>query len=91
MFERIVFLVFSSGFLVLIAMMLIRVFRGPGIYDRLNGIFVIGTDIIILLLLVGFADGRLDMYVDIALSYAILGFVSTIVVARFIGRKDKEQ
>ncbi len=85
----IVFRIFMFGTVILIGLMLIRVIKGPSIYDRLNGIFVIGTDIIILLMLLGYADGRMDMYVDIALSYAILGFISTIVVARFIGRRDR--
>ena len=89
MFVDVVFRIFMYGIVIMIGCMLYRVIKGPSIYDRLNGIFVIGTDIIILLLLLGYADGRMDMYVDIALSYAFLGFISTIVIARFIGRRDR--
>lgn len=68
----------------LIILMLYRVFAGPTIYDRLNGLGVIGADTIFLLILIGYIDGRPDMYVDIAISYALLGFVSSVVIARYI-------
>ena len=42
-------LIFLSVFI--IGLMLIRVIKGPSIFDRLNGIFVIGLDIIFVLLL----------------------------------------
>ncbi len=71
--------------ILMIGLMLIRVYKGPSVYDRLNGIFVIGLDVIMVILLVGFIDGRIDMYVDIAISYGILGFLSTVIIAKFIG------
>ena len=43
----------------------------------------------------GFASGRQDMYVDIALSYGILGFLSTVIIARYLGARldvsDKDE
>lgn len=68
-----------------IGTMLVRILKGPSIFDRLNGIFVIGLDIIFVLLLVGYATDRADMFVDIAISYGLLGFVSTMIVAMFLG------
>lgn len=92
------FKVLFWGIIAIVGMMLIRVFKGPGVFDRLNGIFAIGIDVIVILLLVGFAGGRQDMYVDIALSYGILGFLSTVIIARYLGaridpsdRKDEEE
>lgn len=76
-------LIFLSVFI--IGLMLIRVIKGPSIFDRLNGIFVIGLDIIFVLLLVGYATERADMFVDIAISYGLLGFISTVMLAMFIG------
>ena len=35
-------------------------------------------------------DGRADMYVDIALSYAVLGFISSLIVARYLERKGED-
>lgn len=71
-----------------IGMMLQRVFQGPTVYDRMNGLGVTGTDMILLIILFGYLDGRPEMYVDIALSYAILGFVGSVIIAKYLGGKD---
>ena len=44
--------------ILMVGLMLIRVFKGPSVYDRLNGIFVIGIDVIMVILFVGFVDGK---------------------------------
>ncbi len=53
----------------------------------MNGLGVIGADTILLLVLFGYIDGRPDMYVDIAISYAFLGFIGSVIVAKFLGGK----
>lgn len=53
----------------------------------MNALGVIGADTILLLVLFGYIDKRPDMYVDIAISYAILGFIGSLIVAKFIGGK----
>ena len=73
---------------IIIGLMLQRVFQGPTIFDRMNGLGVIGADTILLLVLFGYIDGRPDMYVDIAISYAILGFICSVVVAKYLGGKN---
>ena len=80
--------VFMVAVVVIIGLMLFRVFQGPTIYDRMNGLGVIGADTILLLILFGYMDGRPDMYVDIAISYAILGFICSVIVAKYMGGKD---
>lgn len=87
---------FILGYLIILIfltlLMLIRLFRGPGVYDRFIGILVMSTNVILILILIGFIDGRRDMYVDIAVSYAILGFISSVIVAKFMGsHKHKEE
>lgn len=82
---EILFTAMLVGTILMIGMMLIRVFKGPSVFDRLNGIFVIGIDVIMVILFVGFVDGRIDMYVDIAISYGLLGFLSTVMIAKFLG------
>lgn len=86
-----IFEVLMVGIIIIIGLMLIRVYKGPSIYDRLNGVFVIGIDVIMVILLVGFIDGRVDMYVDIAISYGILGFLSTVIIAKFLGGKQNDR
>jgi multicomponent Na+:H+ antiporter subunit F len=69
--------------------MIIRVVKGKTIYDRMNGLSVMGADVVILLLVFGFLDGRPQMYVDIAIAYGILGFVTNIIVAKYLGGEEK--
>ncbi len=61
-----------------------RIFTTKGFFDRFIAILIISTNIVLLLLLVGFVDGRGDMYVDIAVSYAVLGFISSLIIAKFL-------
>lgn len=83
-----IFLGLVAGLTVIIFLMLFRVFKGPSIYDRLNGLGVIGADTILLLILIGYYKGRPEMFVDIAISYAILGFISFVVIAKYICGKE---
>lgn len=68
-----------------VLLMLFFMIRKNGVYDKLNAMFVMNTNIIFLILVRGLIDGRIDMYIDIALSYSILGFVTTVILAKFIG------
>lgn len=86
---NLIFKILMYGTIFIIGVMLFRVFRGPSVFDRLNGMFVIGLDVIVVLLLVGYTDGREEMYIDIAISYGVLGFITSVIVAKFIGGKEK--
>ena len=79
--------IFMVAVVIIIGLMLFRVFQGPTIYDRMNGLGVIGADTVLLLVLFGYMDKRPDMYVDIAISYAILGFICSVIVAKYMGVK----
>ena len=68
-----------------VLLMLFFMIRKNGVYDKLNAMFVMNTNIVFLILVRGLIDGRIDMYIDIALSYSILGFVKTVILAKFIG------
>ena len=68
-----------------VLLMLFFMIRKNGGYDKLNAMFVMNTNIVCLILVRGLIDGRIDMYIDIALSYSILGFVTTVILAKFIG------
>ena len=81
------FLCILIGIIILTCLMLIFLFMGTSIYDKLIGILVLSTKVILILILIGFVDGRGDMYVDIAISYGILGFISSVILAKFLGQK----
>ena len=69
---------------------LVRVLKGPTVYDRMVGVSVAGTDTVILICLVGHLYGRLDMFVDIAIAYAMLNFSAGLVVAKYLDRTRGE-
>ena len=69
---------------VVLLMMFFMIWKN-GVYDKLNAMFVMNTNIVFLILVRGLIDGRIDMYIDIALSYSILGSVTTVILAKFIG------
>lgn len=79
------FIAILAGLLAIVLTMIITMFVGKTVYDKLNALFVINTNIVMLILVVGLIDDRIDMHIDIALSYAILGFITTVILAKFIG------
>ncbi len=83
-----IWIILMLAVVVIIGLMLLRVFQGPTVFDRMNGLGVIGADTILLLVLFGYIDKRPDMYIDIAIAYAILGFIGSVVVAKYLGGKD---
>ena len=68
-----------------VLLMLFFMIRKNGVYDKLNAMFVMNKNIVILILVRGIIDGRIDMNIDIEMSYSILGFVTTVILAKFIG------
>ena len=60
-----------------------RAVHGPTAIDRIVGVNVIGTKTTILLVIIGTIYGRVDMFVDIALAYALLNFIVTIAASRY--------
>lgn len=78
------------GFLNIIVVVLIfttilclyRALKGPTVWDRVLAINVIGTKTVIILVLIGFIYQ--NPFLDVALAYAMINFVLTIAVARFI-------
>ena len=61
-----------------------RVIKGPTIFDRLLAAGAVGTTAIALLAVMGFIFERPDMFVDLALTYALLNFVGTVAAAKYL-------
>ena len=68
--------------------LLLMMIRKRGFYNHFAAVMAISTNVTVFLMLIGFVDGRHDMYVDIALSFAVLGFVSSVIVAKFMSGGD---
>lgn len=81
---------FLASAIVLTAVILIpsyRLVKGPTVYDRLVAVNAIATKTIVLICLMGYLYGRIDMFIDITLAYAILGFVGSLTLAKYITAK----
>ena len=74
----------------LIFLALYRAVVGPTVFDRIIGAGFIGTKTTVLLVLIGFIYGRLDMFVDLALVYSILNFIGTLIFSKYFIRKGSQ-
>ena len=64
-----------------------RMVAGPTIFDRVLGMGLMGTNAILLIVLVGFIYERVDLFLDLAIAYAILNFVGVVAVAKYLERR----
>ena len=72
-------------------LMLLPTYRsifGPTVLDRLVGVNAIGSKTIVMLILIGLIYNRVDMFVDIALAYAMLNFIAVLAASRYF-QKEK--
>lgn len=85
---------YSAIFIALIMFVsLYRAVSGPTILDRIIGVNAMGSKTAPLLILIGFLYGRVDMFIDIALAYAMLNFIAVLAASRFFQKRkglDKE-
>ena len=64
---------------------LLRVVLGPTIWDRLLGLSLISSKIVMaIVVLASFLDRTFVL--DIAIVYSLLGFIGSVLVARFLER-----
>ena len=82
-----------DGFAILILMlpMMYRIVVGPTAIDRIVAVNVIGTKTTVLLVIIGMLFGRVEMFVDFALTYALLNFIGSLAAARFLDRVNPEK
>lgn len=85
---------FLLGTAILIAVMtavcLYRIAVGRTVFDRVLAASLVGTNGVILLLLIGFLYKRIDMFVDIAITYALLNFILVIVIGKYFERTGEK-
>ena len=76
---------------ILILVYMYRVFQGPTVYDRILGLNGISTKAIILLTILGSLYGRLEMFVDIALGYAVLNIIGGLAIGKYLEHKGTRE
>jgi len=74
-------------FALAMAMSLYRLLRGPGVTDRILALDTLYVNTIAILVLVGMRDGS-TVYFEAAVVIAMLGFVGTVVLSKFVIRRD---
>lgn len=77
----------ALAILVVMALGLARALLGPTVYDRILAVNMFGTKTVLLIALLAFISGRLDV-LDIALAYALINFIGVIAVLRFFEYGD---
>jgi multicomponent Na+:H+ antiporter subunit F len=70
-----------------IASMAVRVFLGPTIPDRLVGTDAISNLVVVAMVLIGTAL-KMVIYIDVAIVYALLSFVTTLFVAKYLEKGE---
>lgn len=69
---------------------LIRIIIGPTAQDRLVGLNLIVSQVVAIMVLMAINFNR-TVYLDVALVYAILGFISIIAITKYLeGKKLHE-
>ena len=76
------FLVATISLLIGMILVLVRLFLGPTVYDRVLAVNTFGTHTVLFIGVLGFLMGRPD-FLDIALLYALINFVGTITILKF--------
>ena len=78
--------IMGASLFVLMIPIIYRICVGPTGFDRILGVNVIGTKTAVLLVIIGTLYGRVEMFVDFALTYALLNFVAAIIISRYLNR-----
>ena len=82
--------VFLYSALYLAFLMLLSLYRpvfGPTVVDRMIGVNAIGSKTTVLLILIGLIFHRVEMFVDIALAYAMLNFLAVLAASRYFQKR----
>ena len=72
-----------AALLVCMVLTIIRSFVGPTVFDRILAVNSFGTKTVLLIAVLGFLTGRPD-FLDLAMVYALMNFIGTIAVVKFI-------
>jgi multicomponent Na+:H+ antiporter subunit F len=82
-----IFLYSSLYLAVLMILSLYRGLAGPTVVDRMIGVNAIGSKTAVVLILIGLLYHRVDMFVDIALAYAMLNFIAVLAASRYFQKR----
>lgn len=84
------YLVAALAVLIVMAMALVRAFKGPTLFDHILAVNMFGTKTVILVSILGMVAGDTS-YLDIALVYVLINFIGIIAVLRFFEFGQQER
>lgn len=73
---------------ILLMASLVRIIIGPTIWDRLLGMNLVTTKIVMAIAVLAVLMER-SFLIDVAIVYSLLGFIASILIARFIEKKGQ--
>ena len=76
------FIVTLAAVLITIFLALLRAGWGPTVFDRILALNMLGTNTVLLILVVGFLTRRPE-FIDLSLLYALMNFIGMVAVLRF--------
>lgn len=82
-----IFSIATSAVLLAIILAVVRLVRGPTVFDRVLAANTVGTLAILFLAVLGFLTGRPE-WLDIAIAYGLLNLISTLAVLKFFRHGD---
>lgn len=82
------FILTAITLLIVMAIALVRAFKGPTLYDRILAVNTFGTKTVLLIAALDFLSGR-PAFLDIAIVYALINFISVIGILRFFEYSSK--
>ena len=77
------YMIVMIALMICIAMAIIRVVKGPTAPDRIVGLDTINTVVIVGMVVFGAAFNEI-IYIDVAIVYALLSFISTLFIAKYL-------
>jgi len=83
---------FAAVAIAIVVISMVNVLRltiGPTIFDRTLAVAAIGANSIALISVMGFMFARPEMFVDVAIAYSLLAFISVVVLAKYLDRTRK--
>ena len=80
----------SAAVVVMVSLMLtlIRLLKGPTVFDRVVAANAAGTIALILIVLIGFLTARPE-FLDIAITYGLLNVISTVAILKFFKKQTQ--
>ncbi len=74
--------------LILLTLSLLRILIGPTLWDRLLGLNMVASKLLVLIVLYASLKNQ-SMFLDLALVYAMLGFIGIIFISIYVQRKGR--